>query len=90
MYKKIILGSILIIFALAVFAGLFCEDYVRKYYPEFTSINFASLIIILIGCLYAFVRRNMIVPVMFFIIACALPWVKYWIVTYWNSVYLPW
>lgn len=89
MYGKIILGSILVITALAVCAGLFCEDYVRRYFPEFTSLNFASMIIIMIGCFYALIRRTIIVPIMFFIIACALPWITYWISAYWNSAYPP-
>jgi len=88
--KKIILTSISIAIVLAMVVGLFFEHYVQEYFQEFTSINFASLIVIVIGVLYALIRRNVIVPVAFFFIACALPWIKYWIINYWDNVQLPW
>ena len=89
-FKKIIVITVFIIVVLAMFAGLFFEQYIQEYFPRFTSINFASVIIIMIGSLYGLVQRNVIVPIMFFFIGCVLPWIKYWIITYGGDVQMPW
>jgi len=89
-FKKIILTVMFITLAAAVVTGLFCEDYVQRYFPGFVSINFASFIIIIIGFLYAFIERSIIVPIVFFFVACALPWIKYWVLTYWGGAQILW
>lgn len=90
MCKKALSAIIIIAIVFAVIAGLFFECSVQKYFPRFTSINFASFIVIIVGLLFALIRRNVFVPVIFFFIACALPWIKYWVIIYWGNVQLPW
>ena len=82
--KQIIVTSVIIVLLISVMLAIFCESWVQKFYPDFSSILYLSSIIFFGGLGYAILERKPVIGFLAVFISMLIPYMQKWLVGYWS------
>jgi hypothetical protein len=71
---------------MSIFAGIYYESVIRRYFPAYSAILFVSGIVCVTGLVYALIMRNVFIALLTIIGTAAIPWLVNWFMAYWPFV----
>ena len=84
--RQIIKIAAAFILIVGVIAGLYYESAIRKYFPEYSAVLFASAVICFAGLIHALIMRNLLIALLTVCGAAAVPWMVVWFMNYWPFI----
>jgi len=82
--KQTIITSAIIVFLISVALAIFCESWVQKFYPGFSSVLYLSSIIFFGGLGYTILDRKLIIGLLAVLLSALVPFMQKWLVGYWD------
>jgi hypothetical protein len=78
--------TLVLILILSMFAGIYYELSIKRYFPAFSAVLFVSGVVCFSGLVYAMVMRNILIAVLIIIGTAAVPWLFNWFAAYWPYI----